>query len=83
MIRIKNPHLLRVEGALCHPALSHICICHPIHDICTHHPFSIPNLLRINDFRTTVTLKIEHRVTQSGIRFSQSGFRSWIDNPGS
>ena len=58
------------EGALCHPALSHICICHPIHDICTHHPFSIPDLLRINDFKTTVTLTIEHRETQSGAHFS-------------
>lgn len=41
------------EGSLCHTALSHICICHPIHDICTHHPFSLPDLLRINDFKTT------------------------------
>lgn len=57
------------EGPLCHPALSHICICHPIHDICTHHPFSIPDLLRINDFKTTVTLTIEHRETQSGSRW--------------
>lgn len=53
------------EGSLCHPALSHICISHPIHDICTHHSFSIPDLLRINDFRTSVTLAIEHRETQS------------------
>lgn len=53
------------EGPLYHPALSHICICHPIHDICTHHPFSIPDLLRINDFKTTVTLTIEHRASQS------------------
>lgn len=52
------------EGALCHPALSHICICHPIHDICTHNPFSIPDLLRVNDFKTTVTLTVEHRETQ-------------------
>lgn len=51
------------EGPLCHPALSHICICYPIHDICTHHPFSIPDLLRIKDFKTTVTLTIEHRTS--------------------
>lgn len=68
------------EGPLWHPALSHICICHPIHDICTHNPFSIPDLLRINDFKTTVTLTIEHRETQSGIRSSQPCFRSWLDN---
>lgn len=69
------------EGSLRHPALSHICICHPIHDICTHNPFSIPDLLRINDFKTTVTLTIEHRVTQSGIRSSEPGFRPWLDAP--
>lgn len=57
------------EGPLCHPALSHICICYPIHDICTHYQFSIPDLLRINDFKTTVSLKIEHRITQEGSRF--------------
>ena len=68
------------EGPLWHPALSHICICHPIHDICTHNPFSIPDLLRINDFKTTATLTIEHRETQSGIRSSQPCFRSWLDN---
>lgn len=66
------------EGPLIHPALSHICICHPIHDICTHNPFSIPDLLRINDFVSTVSLTIEHRETQSGIRSSQPGFRSWL-----
>lgn len=54
------------EAALCHPALSHICICHPIHDICCHNPYSIPDLLRINDFKSTVTLTIEHRATQAG-----------------
>ena len=68
------------EGPLCHPALSHICVCHPIHDICTHNPFSIPDLLRINDFKTTVKLTIEHRETQSGIRSSQPDFPSWFDN---
>lgn len=68
------------EGPLYHPALSHICICHPIHDICTQNPFSIPDLLRINDFKTTVKLTIEHRETQSGIRSSQPGFPSWFDN---
>lgn len=52
------------EGLLCHPALSHICVCYPIHDICTHNQFSIPDLLRINDFRITVTLTIEHIACQ-------------------
>lgn len=52
------------EGALCHPALSHISICHPVHDICTHHNYSIPDLLRINDFKVTVSLSIEHSSPQ-------------------
>lgn len=52
------------EESLRHPALSHICICHPIHDICTHHPYSIPDLLRINDFSTEVTLTVSKRFSQ-------------------
>lgn len=64
------------EGPLRHPALDHICICHPIHDICTHNHYSIPDLLRINDFKTTVTLTVEHQVRQSGIRSSEPGFLS-------
>lgn len=52
------------EESLRHPALSHICICHPIHDICTHHPYSIPDMLRINDFSTEVTLTVSNRFSQ-------------------
>lgn len=65
------------EGALCHPALAHICICHPIHDIVTHLPFSIPDLLRINTFTTKVTLEISNTTTQSGIRSFEKGYRQW------
>ena len=56
------------EGALYHDALKHICICYPIHDICCHNPYSIPDLLRINDVKIDVKLSIEHHVTQHGIR---------------
>lgn len=65
------------EGALCHPALNHICICYPIHDLVTHLPFSIPDLLRINSFSTKVWLEISNDITQSGIRSFEKEYRTW------
>lgn len=65
------------EASLRHPSLSHICICHPIHDLVTHCNFSIPDLLRINSFATNVRLEISNATTQSGIRAFQKGYRSW------
>lgn len=65
------------EGPLCHPSLSHIRICHVIHDIVTHVDFSIPDLLRINNFHTEVRLEITNDITQSGVRSFEPGFRSW------
>lgn len=56
------------EGPLCHPALSHICICHAIHDLCTHNEYSIPDILRINDIEITVKLGVTSRFTQDNIR---------------
>ena len=38
------------EGCLSRSELEDICICHAVHDICTHKPYSIPDLLRMNDF---------------------------------
>ena len=55
------------ECDLCHPALDHICICHPIHDICNHLHYSIPDLLRINDFKATVSLNILHQRSQEDL----------------
>ncbi len=52
------------EGPLRHPALDHICICYPIHDLVTHRSFSIPDLLRINHFSTNVSLEISNSATQ-------------------
>lgn len=65
------------EGALCHPAFNHICICYPIHDLVTHLPFSIPDLLRINCFSTKVWLEISNDTTQSGIRSFEKEYRVW------
>lgn len=38
------------EGHLRRAELEHIVVCHAVHDICTHKPYSIPDLLRLNDF---------------------------------
>ena len=64
------------EGALYNDALKHICISYPIHDICCHNPYSIPDLLRINDVKIEVTLSIRHHMTQQGFRSFEAGYRS-------
>ena len=53
----------------CQPAadkLSHICICHAIHDLNMHKPYSIPDILRMNDFTVEVAVKHKYYATQSG-----------------
>ena len=57
------------EGALRHPALESICLCHAVHDICTHKYYSIPDLLRMNDFWCEVKVTHQHIVDQSGSRW--------------
>ena len=56
------------EGWLNHPAFKHICICHAVHDICTHKSYSIPDLLRMNDFWCEVKITHQHFVEQDGSR---------------
>ena len=48
--------------------LSHLCICHAIHDLSCHKPYSIPDILRMNDFCVEVAIKHEHVVEQDGSR---------------
>lgn len=55
------------EGWLRCKEFDHICICHAIHDICTHKHYSIPDLLRLNDFWCEVTIKHQHIVAQNGL----------------
>jgi len=50
--------------------LSHICICHAIHDLSDHKPYSIPDILRMNDFWVEVTVKHQHIVEQDGSRLN-------------
>ena len=47
----------------CQPAadkFDHLCICHAIHDLSMHKPYSIPDILRMNDFTVEVAVKHQH-----------------------
>ena len=48
--------------------LSHLCICHAIHDLSDHKPYSIPDILRMNDFCVEVNIKHQHWEGQDGSR---------------
>lgn len=56
------------QGWLRHPALEHICICHAARNICLWKGYSIPELLRMNDFLCEVTVKHQHFAEQDGSR---------------
>lgn len=47
------------EGPLRSPKLDHIIICYALHALCTHMNFSIPDVLRLNDFKIEVKLIIQ------------------------
>ena len=47
------------EGPLVHPKLSQITICYALHALCTHMNWSIPDVLRINDFSIEVKLTVQ------------------------
>ena len=47
------------EGPLRHPKLSGITICHALHALCMHMNWSIPDVLRINDFTIEVKLTVQ------------------------
>ena len=46
--------------------LSHLCICHAIHDLSDHKPYSIPDILRMNDFCVEVKFKHQQWEEQDG-----------------
>ena len=53
----------------CQPAadkLSHLCICHAVYDLNMHKPYSIPDILRMNDFTVEVAVKHQHYANQKG-----------------
>ena len=47
------------EAWLLIPPLEHIIICHALHALVTHMNWSIPDVLRINDFKIEVTLTVQ------------------------
>lgn len=53
------------EGCLSRSELEDICICHAVHDICTHKPYSIPDLLRMNDFWVEAEVTFQHFASQT------------------
>jgi len=57
------------EGNLCNSAFNDIVICHAAHSICTHHPYSIPDLLRINSYWIDVKVTCQHITDQQGRRY--------------
>ena len=46
--------------------LSHLCICHAMYDLNMHKPYSIPDILRMNDFSVEVAVKHQHFANQKG-----------------
>jgi hypothetical protein len=53
--------------------LNHLCICHAIHALSYHKPYSIPDILRMNDFCVEVKVKHQHWEEQDG-----SGWKWWM-----
>ena len=44
------------EGPLCIPQLEHVCVCYLAHALCTHLPYSIPDLLRMTTYTCERTM---------------------------
>lgn len=57
------------EGVLRIPQLESVCICYPLHDLFSHKPYSVPDILRMNDFWTEAHLHCQHIVSQDGTRY--------------
>ena len=64
------------EGWLCHPKLEHICMCHAVHSLVCHHAFSIPDMLRINDFWVEASIKVQHITDQTGKQWKDIDYDS-------
>ena len=55
-------------GALRNPKLNHITIHHALYALYSHMHYSIPDVLRVNDFKIEVTLKVQQFSDQEGNR---------------
>ena len=53
------------EGELNRKELEHICICYAMHAICVHNEYSLPDLLRLNDFWIDALVKCQHFASQN------------------
>ena len=58
------------EAPLDRPEFKDICICHAVHDFCCHKLYSIPDLLRMNDFWVEVKITHQHLTDREGKRYS-------------
>ena len=56
-----------------------ICICHAVHDLCTHKLYSVPDLLRMNDFWCEVRITHQLLSDRDGRRFSFIGRKDGED----
>lgn len=61
------------ESWLLREEFKKINICHAVHDLCLHKHYSIPDLLRMNDFWIEVKITHQHVVDRDGKRYS------WIE----
>lgn len=61
------------EYPLHHPALQNILVCYATHVFCSHHDFSIPDLLRLNDFWVEIRATYQRFADQRG----RSGLAWW------
>ena len=57
------------EDVLHIPQLESVCICYPLHDLFSHKPYSVPDILRMNDFWVEAHLRCQHIVSQDGTRY--------------
>ena len=53
-------------------AFDGIIICHAVHDLCDHKLYSIPDLLRLNNFWAEVNLTVQSITNQNGFRFKDT-----------
>ena len=51
--------------------LKNITVCHAIHNLSNNKPYSIPDILRMNDFWVEVMIKHQHIVDQDGSRMKR------------
>ena len=60
----------RAEGVFDREEFKDICICHAVHELCQHKMYSIPDLLRMNDFWCEVRVTHQLLSDRDGKRFS-------------